>query len=173
MAHASRRCGFLSVKCALLNLITVMLIDVDDAQGVGYTFSTPRNGAAMHALEPGIAELFDGAEADEIERLWRKAWWHCSGRGGPTVLAISAFEIALWDFKAKRAASSLTSSRRFRCKSALLCRRCRARSPATNSATGPLRVVDSHSVISLARGSEARVRRPGQRRSGRMRPTTA
>ena len=38
-------------------------------------------------------------------RIWRKAWWalHYGGRGGPTVLAISAFDMALWDLKAKRA----------------------------------------------------------------------
>ena len=28
---------------------------------------------------------------------------HYGGRGGPTVLAISAFDMALWDLKAKRA----------------------------------------------------------------------
>jgi L-alanine-DL-glutamate epimerase-like enolase superfamily enzyme len=52
-----------------------------------------------------IIELFVGEEGDDIERLWRKAWWalHYGGRGGPTVLAISAFDIALWDLKAKRA----------------------------------------------------------------------
>ena len=34
-----------------------------------------------------------------------KGWWalHYGGRGGPTVLAISAFDMALWDLKAKRA----------------------------------------------------------------------
>ena len=34
-------------------------------------------------------------EADAIERLWQKAWWalHYGGRGGPTVLAISAFDM--------------------------------------------------------------------------------
>jgi L-alanine-DL-glutamate epimerase-like enolase superfamily enzyme len=87
-------------------LNTVRLIDVDGAEGVGYTFTTGRNGAAVHTtLSREIAELFDGAEADAIERIWHKAWWalHYGGRGGPTVLAISAFDIALWDLKAKRA----------------------------------------------------------------------
>jgi L-alanine-DL-glutamate epimerase-like enolase superfamily enzyme len=56
-------------------------------------------------LEHEIAQLFGREEADEIERIWRKAWWalHYGGRGSPTVLAISAFDIALWDLKAKRA----------------------------------------------------------------------
>jgi hypothetical protein len=34
------------------------------------------NGTAVHAiLEREIAELFGGEEADEIEPIWRKAWW--------------------------------------------------------------------------------------------------
>jgi L-alanine-DL-glutamate epimerase-like enolase superfamily enzyme len=47
----------------------------------------------------------EGEEADTIEALWQKAWWalHYGGRGGPTVLALSAFDMALWDLKARRA----------------------------------------------------------------------
>ena len=87
-------------------LNTIRLTDADGAEGVGYTFTAGRNGAAIDAvLTREMPELFDGEEADEIERLWRKAWWalHYGGRGGPTVLAISAFDIALWDLKARRA----------------------------------------------------------------------
>jgi L-alanine-DL-glutamate epimerase-like enolase superfamily enzyme len=52
-----------------------------------------------------MVELFNREEADDIERLWQKAWWglHYGGRGGPVVLAMSAFDITLWDLKAKRA----------------------------------------------------------------------
>jgi L-alanine-DL-glutamate epimerase-like enolase superfamily enzyme len=87
-------------------LNTVRLRDADGAEGVGYTFTVGRNGAAVDAvLSREIVDLFVNDEADDIERLWRKAWWalHYGGRGGPTVLAISAFDIALWDLKAKRA----------------------------------------------------------------------
>ena len=44
-----------------------------------------------------------------IEQLWQKLWWalHYGGRGGPTVLAISAVDMALWDLKAKRAGTAL------------------------------------------------------------------
>ena len=46
-----------------------------------------------------------GEDAGAIERLWEKVWWasHYGGKGGPTVLALSAFDIALWDLKARRA----------------------------------------------------------------------
>ena len=87
-------------------LNTIRMRDSDGAEGVGYTFTVGRNGAAIDAiLRREMPEIFLGAEADHIERLWQRAWWamHYGGRGGPTVLAISAFDMALWDLKAKRA----------------------------------------------------------------------
>jgi L-alanine-DL-glutamate epimerase-like enolase superfamily enzyme len=87
-------------------LNTLRLRDADGAEGVGYTFTVGRNGAAVDAiLSREMPEIFGGEEADHIERLWLKGWWalHYGGRGGPTVLAISAFDMALWDLKAKRA----------------------------------------------------------------------
>ncbi|MFL5159531.1 MAG: mandelate racemase/muconate lactonizing enzyme family protein [Microvirga sp.] len=87
-------------------LNTVRIRDSDGAEGVGYTFTVGRNGAAIDTiLARELPEIMDGEEADEIERLWHKAWWalHYGGRGGPTVLALSAFDMALWDLKSKRA----------------------------------------------------------------------
>lgn len=87
-------------------LNTVRLRDADGAEGVGYTYTVGRNGAATDAiLVREMPEIFSGDEADDIERLWQKAWWalHYGGRGGPTVLAISAVDMALWDLKARRA----------------------------------------------------------------------
>jgi len=86
-------------------LNTVRVRDADGAEGVGYTYTCGRNGAAIRAvLEREVAELARGEDADRIERLWQKVWWatHYGGRGGPTVLALSAFDIALWDLKARR-----------------------------------------------------------------------
>jgi L-alanine-DL-glutamate epimerase-like enolase superfamily enzyme len=87
-------------------LNTVRIRDGDGAEGVGYTFTVGRNGAAVDAiLSREFPEIMDREEADAIERLWQKAWWalHYGGRGGPTVLALSAFDMALWDLKARRA----------------------------------------------------------------------
>ncbi|MEK0084904.1 mandelate racemase/muconate lactonizing enzyme family protein [Benzoatithermus flavus] len=87
-------------------LNTVRVRDAEGAEGVGYTFTVGRNGAAIDAtLAREFPELVVGEDADLIERLWQKLWWalHYGGRGGPTVLALSAFDIALWDLKAKRA----------------------------------------------------------------------
>jgi len=87
-------------------LNTVRLRDADGAEGVGYTFTVGRNGAAIDAiLRREMGEIGLGEDADCIEHIWQKTWWalHYGGRGGPTVLAISALDMALWDLKAKRA----------------------------------------------------------------------
>lgn len=87
-------------------LLTVRVHDADGGTGVGYTYTTGRNGGAVHQiLSREIPELVVGEDADLIERLWNKVWWglHYGGRGGPSVLALSAFDIALWDLKARRA----------------------------------------------------------------------
>lgn len=93
-------------------LVTVRVRDAEGAEGVGYTYTVGRNGAAVHAvLAREIAELAAGAEAARIAALWHKLWWalHYGGRGGPTVLALSAFDMALWDLKARRAKLPLWS----------------------------------------------------------------
>lgn len=87
-------------------LVTARVRDADGAEGVGYTFTVGRNGSAILAtLRDEIAEVAAGEDADRIEHLWQRIWWalHYGGRGGPTVLALSAFDMALWDLKARRA----------------------------------------------------------------------
>lgn len=87
-------------------LNTVRIRDADGAEGVGYTYTVGRNGAAIDAiLTREMPDIFTGDDADRIEHLWQKGWWalHYGGRGGPSVLALSAFDMALWDLKAKRA----------------------------------------------------------------------
>jgi L-alanine-DL-glutamate epimerase-like enolase superfamily enzyme len=91
-------------------LNTVRLRDADGAEGVGYTFTCGRNGAAIDAvLRRDFFEVATGQDADRIEALWQKLWWasHYGGRGGPTVLALSALDMALWDLKGKRLAQPL------------------------------------------------------------------
>ena len=86
-------------------LNTVRLRDAEGAEGTGYTFTCGRNGAAIDAvLRRDFAELLAGQDADRIEFLWNRLWWasHYGGRGGPTVLALSAVDMALWDLKARR-----------------------------------------------------------------------
>lgn len=93
-------------EMSAFELVTVRLTDAEGAEGVGYTYTVGRNGGAVMAtLAREIVELTLGEDADRIEALWQKLWWalHYGGRGGPTVLALSAFDMALWDLKARRA----------------------------------------------------------------------
>jgi L-alanine-DL-glutamate epimerase-like enolase superfamily enzyme len=91
-------------------LLTVRIRDADGAEGVGYTYTVGRNGGAIaDILRREVPELIAGRDADDIEAIWNHIWWglHYGGRGGPTVLALSAVDIALWDLKARRAKSPL------------------------------------------------------------------
>jgi L-alanine-DL-glutamate epimerase-like enolase superfamily enzyme len=91
-------------------LITVRIRDADGAEGVGYTYTVGRNGGAVaDILRREILDLIARREADDTESIWHRIWWglHYGGRGGPTVLALSAVDIALWDLKARRAALPL------------------------------------------------------------------
>ena len=90
---------------AEFELVTVRLRDGAGADGVGYTYTVGKGGAAIAALvERDLRPLLIGAEADRIEALWQRMWWalHYGGRGGYASLAISAVDIALWDLKARR-----------------------------------------------------------------------
>lgn len=87
-------------------VVTARVTDAEGATGTGYTFTCGVNGGAIADIlrrEMGPRAL--GRDADLIEALWRDLWWdfHYGGRGGPTVLALSALDMALWDLKARRA----------------------------------------------------------------------
>ena len=87
-------------------IITVEISDEDGATGTGYTFTGGHNGGAIFDIASReFPPHVIGEDADRIEKLWNKLWWvsHYGGRGGPTVLALSALDIALWDLKAKKA----------------------------------------------------------------------
>lgn len=91
-------------------LVTARVRDADGVEGVGYTYTVGRNGGGVHdVLARDIVDLVSGWDADRIEAIWSHLWWglHYGGRGGPTVLALSAFDMALWDLKAKRASLPL------------------------------------------------------------------
>jgi L-alanine-DL-glutamate epimerase-like enolase superfamily enzyme len=91
-------------------LITLRVRDADGAEGVGYTYTVGRNGGAIaDILRREVPALVEGREACDTEAIWQHVWWglHYGGRGGPTVLALSALDIALWDLKARRASLPL------------------------------------------------------------------
>ena len=91
-------------------LITAQVRDAEGSEGLGYTYTVDSNGLAVHAvIDKYLRRVLEGADASRIEDLWQKMWWavHYGGRGGPSVLGISAVDIALWDLAARRAKQPL------------------------------------------------------------------
>ncbi|MDT0300887.1 L-talarate/galactarate dehydratase [Streptomonospora wellingtoniae] len=73
--------------------------------GVGFSYSKRAGGPGQFAHAAEIAPALLGEDPSDIAKIWEKlAWTGASvGRGGLAVQAIAAFDIALWDLKAKRA----------------------------------------------------------------------
>jgi L-alanine-DL-glutamate epimerase-like enolase superfamily enzyme len=74
-------------------------------EGVGFAYSKRAGGPGQYAHACEIARDLLGEDPNDIPRLWEKlAWAGASvGRSGLAVQSIAAFDIALWDMKAKRA----------------------------------------------------------------------
>ena len=75
--------------------------------GVSYSKRAGGPGQFAHALE--VAPQLIGEDPSDIGRLWTKLVWAGAsvGRSGLATQAIAAFDIALWDLKARRAGLSL------------------------------------------------------------------
>ncbi len=87
-------------------LVCVQVRDNDGCEGLGYTYTVGAGGLAVHTLvDRYLQPMLIGQDPTRIEALWQQMWWalHYGGRGGQTVLAISAVDIALWDLAGKRA----------------------------------------------------------------------
>ena len=59
----------------------------------------PRSAERRH----GLREILVGQEADDIDALWQRMYYHTNryGRRGAAIHAISGVDIALWDLKGK------------------------------------------------------------------------
>jgi L-talarate/galactarate dehydratase len=75
------------------------------ADGLGFSYSKRAGGPGLYAHAREIAPELIGEDPSDIGRLWEKlAWAGASvGRGGLSVQAIAALDVALWDLKARRA----------------------------------------------------------------------
>ncbi|MGI5132163.1 L-talarate/galactarate dehydratase [Pseudonocardia sp. CA-107938] len=74
-------------------------------EGVGFSYSKRAGGPGQFAHAREIAPALIGEDPSDIGRLWDKLVWAGAsvGRSGLSVQAIAAFDVALWDLKAKRA----------------------------------------------------------------------
>jgi L-talarate/galactarate dehydratase len=77
----------------------------DGFEGIGFGYSKRAGGRGMFAHAKEIADNLLGQDPNDIAKLWDKLMWAGAsmGRMGMTAQAISPFDIALWDMKAKRA----------------------------------------------------------------------
>lgn len=77
----------------------------DGHSGIGFSYSKRAGGPGQFAHAKEIAPVLIGEDPSDIARLWTKLCWAGAsvGRSGLATQAIAAFDIALWDLKAKRA----------------------------------------------------------------------
>ena len=73
--------------------------------GVGFSYSKRAGGPGQYEHAKELAGKLIGEDPNDISRLWDKLVWAGAsvGRSGLATQAIAAFDIALWDLKAKRA----------------------------------------------------------------------
>ncbi|QEI07980.1 mandelate racemase/muconate lactonizing enzyme family protein [Pigmentiphaga aceris] len=81
----------------------------DGHSGLGFSYSKRAGGPGQFAHAKEIAPSLIGENPNDIARLWDKLVWAGAsvGRSGLATQAIGAFDVALWDMKAKRAGLSL------------------------------------------------------------------
>jgi len=98
---------------AALAAVSLLFAEIETAQGhagLGFSYSLRTGGPAQYAHAQELAPLLIGEDPNDIARLWSKLAWASAsvGRGGVAAQAIAAFDTALWDLKARRAALSLS-----------------------------------------------------------------
>jgi L-alanine-DL-glutamate epimerase-like enolase superfamily enzyme len=82
----------------------------DGHSGLGFSYSKRAGGPGQFAHAREIAPALIGEDPSDISKLWTKLTWAGAsvGRSGMAVQAIGAFDVALWDLKARRAGLSLS-----------------------------------------------------------------
>jgi L-alanine-DL-glutamate epimerase-like enolase superfamily enzyme len=81
----------------------------DGRDGLGFSYSKRAGGPGQFAHAKEIAPALLGEDPNDIAKLWDKLCWAGAsvGRSGLSTQAIGAFDVALYDMKAKRAGLSL------------------------------------------------------------------
>lgn len=81
----------------------------DGHRGLGFSYSKRAGGPGQFAHAKEVAPALLGEDPSDIARLWTKLCWAGAsvGRSGMGVQAIGAFDVALYDLKARRAGLSL------------------------------------------------------------------
>ena len=92
--------------------IAMLFVEIeskDGHRGLGFSYSKRAGGPGQFAHAKEIAPALIGEDPSDISRIWTKLCWAGAsvGRSGMAVQAIGAFDVALYDLKARRAGLSL------------------------------------------------------------------
>jgi L-alanine-DL-glutamate epimerase-like enolase superfamily enzyme len=82
----------------------------DGHEGLGFSYSKRAGGPGQFAHAKEVAPALIGEDPSDIAKLWTKLCWAGAsvGRSGLAVQAFGAFDVALYDLKARRAGLSLS-----------------------------------------------------------------
>ncbi|MET0349546.1 MAG: mandelate racemase/muconate lactonizing enzyme family protein [Rhizobacter sp.] len=82
----------------------------DGHRGLGLSYAKRAGGPGQYAHAKEVAPALIGEDPNDIARLWTKLCWAGAsvGRSGLATQAIGAFDVALYDMKARRAGLSLS-----------------------------------------------------------------
>lgn len=91
-----------------LTEVAMLFAEVESEEGhkgLGISYSKRAGGPGQFAHAKEIADNLIGEDPNDIARLWDKLCWAGAsvGRSGMSTQAIAAFDVALWDMKARRA----------------------------------------------------------------------
>lgn len=86
--------------------VAVLFAEITTAaglEGLGISYSKRAGGPGQFAHAREIAPVLLGEDPSDIAKIWDKLMWAGAsvGRSGLAVQAIAAFDVALWDLKAK------------------------------------------------------------------------
>lgn len=92
--------------------IAILFIEIetrDGQRGLGFSYAKRAGGPGQFAHAREIAPVLLDENPSDIQKLWTKLCWAGAsvGRSGLATQAIGAFDVALWDLKARRANLSL------------------------------------------------------------------
>ncbi|MCF3962343.1 L-talarate/galactarate dehydratase [Streptomyces fuscigenes] len=88
--------------------VALLFADIATAEGhrgIGLTYSKRAGGPGQFAHARELAPALLGEDPSDIGRIWTKLVWAGAsvGRSGLATQAVAAYDIALWDLKARRA----------------------------------------------------------------------
>ena len=86
-------------------LLFAEIQSADGHEGLGLSYAKRAGGPGQFAHAKEIAPVLLGEDPSDIARIWDKLCWAGAsvGRSGLATQAIGAFDVALWDLKARRA----------------------------------------------------------------------